>query len=104
MCPWGLQMLVAEYVRDILAKVGSVQRARRARRPWWRRNPGLMRGVGHGAGRESPARALIREGPSVPHQACGVCWLLAAVASQRGQDGCLLPGLPASHAAMCVLA
>jgi hypothetical protein len=84
--PWVLQVLVAEYVRDIFAKADSAQRARRARPPWWWRNPGLTREADHGAGRESSAQALIREGRSVPHQACGVCWLLAVVASQHGQD------------------
>jgi hypothetical protein len=91
--PWGLQVLVAEYVRDILAKADSAQRARRARRPRRWRNPGLTRGAGHGAGRESAAQALIREGRSVPHQACGACWLLAVVASQHRQDRFLWPGV-----------
>lgn len=69
----GLQALVAEPVRDILAEADGVQRARR---PWWSSNPGLLREASHGAGLEAPAQTLIRGGSSVPHPACGMCWLL----------------------------
>jgi hypothetical protein len=99
--PWVLPVLVAEHVRDILAKADGAQRACRACRSWWLRNPGLPRGAGHGAGLEPPTQAHIREGRSVPHLACGICWLLDVADGQHGQNRCLWPGLLTSHAAMC---
>jgi hypothetical protein len=99
--PLVLQALVAEHVRDILATADGAQRARHARRPWWSRNPGLPRGAANGAGLKAPAQTLIREGRSVPHLACGVCWLLDVVAGQHGQGGCLWLELLTSHAATC---
>lgn len=91
MYPWVLQVLVAERVRDILATAHGAQRARRARRRWWWRNPWLPRRARNGAGLEAPAQPLIGGGRNVPPLACGVCWLLDVVTGQHGQGRFLWP-------------
>jgi len=84
--PWILQVLVAEHVRHILAQTDGGQRARGARRAWWWRNLGLPRGADRGAGLEPPTQTPIRGSRSVPHRACGVCWLLDVADGPHGQN------------------